>query len=41
MLVSEDEPFEVVISGSGQSTFQWCELPTFDFEVTTGNFVVR
>ena len=32
---------EVVIVGPGQFTFQWCELPVFDFEVTAGNLVVR
>jgi hypothetical protein len=31
----------VVINSSGQSTFQWCELPVFEFEVTTGDLVVR
>jgi hypothetical protein len=40
-LVSENEPFEVVITGPGQFTFQWCELPVFEFDVTTGNLVVR
>jgi hypothetical protein len=36
-LFFENEPFEVVISGPGRFRLQWCALPPFDFELTTGS----
>jgi hypothetical protein len=31
-----NEPFVVVITGSQQFSFQWCELPAFQVELKTG-----
>lgn len=33
-----NEPFEVVISAPNQLTLQWCLLPAFDLQMTTGSF---
>lgn len=38
VFAEENVPFEIVIDPeSGRFTLQWCELPTFLMEVTTGN----
>jgi hypothetical protein len=36
-IVFTNEPFALTITGPGQFSFWWCEVPSFDFELITGS----
>jgi hypothetical protein len=38
-VVFDNEPFELVVTGPESFNFTWCEVPTFELEVTSGRLV--
>jgi hypothetical protein len=41
VFTKEDVPFRIVLRPGSQFTLQWCELPTFELELTDGNLVIH